>query len=150
MVLRPPPQALGPAEMTGATKRWGSRTIYCCGCQDEVTARLTFGTEIYPSRRDLADKPFWKCDACGNHVGCHNKTRKPTRPLGVIPTREISSARKAIHMVLDPLWMSGRYGRKELYALISGKLGWDYHTANIRSLDEATRVYRLIEEIADG
>ena len=36
--------------------------IYCCGCAQDVTARLTDGSEIYPHRLDLADIPFWVCD----------------------------------------------------------------------------------------
>jgi hypothetical protein len=70
------------------------RDIYCCGCESAVQARLTDGREIYPHRPDLADLPFWKCDGCGNHVGCHHKTNDRTRPLGNIPTPEIRIARK--------------------------------------------------------
>ncbi|NTG07102.1 hypothetical protein [Rhizobium rhizogenes] len=58
------------------------RTLFCCGCQAEVSARLTDGKEIYPHRRDLHDLPFWKCDACKNFVGCHHKTANHTKPLG--------------------------------------------------------------------
>ena len=65
------------------------RSIFCCGCQSDVQARLTDGAEIYAHRRDLASLPFWKCDACGNFVGCHHKTKHRTRPLGCIPTKEI-------------------------------------------------------------
>ena len=67
--------------------------IWCCGCGKEVDARLTDGAEVYPHRRDLASLPFWKCDACGNFVGCHHKTRERTKPLGCIPTPEIKDVR---------------------------------------------------------
>lgn len=80
------------------------RAIYCCGCKADVGARLTDGREIYPHRADLAALPFWKCDACGNAVGCHHKTKERTRPLGCIPTPELKTARSHIHRVLDPLW----------------------------------------------
>lgn len=64
-------------------------TIFCCGCGVDVQARLTDVAEIYPHRDDLHSLPFWRCDACGNSVGCHHKTQNPTRPLGCIPTNEI-------------------------------------------------------------
>ncbi|MDK4703862.1 zinc-finger-containing protein [Rhizobium sp. CNPSo 4062] len=125
-----------------------TRSIFCCGCQVDVQVRLTDGKEIYPHRGDLAQHPFWKCDACGNFVGCHHKTKDRTNPLGCIPTREIKEARQHIHRILDPLWKSGRYGRRELYTMIAHVLGIEeYHTAEIRSVDEARRVYRIINDI---
>lgn len=123
--------------------------LYCCGCASNVEARLTDGGEIYPHRNDLHELPFWKCDACGNFVGCHHKTRKRTRPLGCIPTPEISNARKHIHALLDPMWKSGKVGRSDLYAKLSTKLGWKYHTAKIRSIEEARTVYRLVRELSE-
>ncbi len=125
-----------------------TREIWCCGCNAEVSARLTDGREIYPHRRDLSDLPFWRCDSCGNFVGCHHKTTNRTNPLGVIPTPEIKNARQHIHRVLDPIWKSGRKPRKALYAEIADRLGRsEYHTADIRSVDYARRVYRVIQEI---
>lgn len=124
-----------------------SKEIYCCGCEAKVSARLTDGREIYPHRKDLAKQPFWKCDACGNFVGCHHKTKDRTRPLGCIPTPEIKNARKHIHALLDPIWESKLIGRRRLYKLISSKIGWKYHTANIRSIEEAREIYQLIKSI---
>ena len=118
--------------------------IFCCGCNENVQARLTDGSEIYPHRPDLCDLPFWKCDACCNFVGCHHKTENRTRPLGIIPTPEIKNARKHIHKLLDPIWESGKMKRGQLYKILSDKLGWKYHTANIRSIEEARKVYRAI------
>ena len=121
--------------------------IYCCGCQKEVEARLTDGKEIYPHRQDLSNLPFWKCDDCGNYVGCHHKTKERTKPLGNIPTEEIREARSHIHMILDPLWRTGKYKRKEIYGKLKQLLGYEYHTANIRTVEEARIVYRLIKEL---
>lgn len=124
------------------------RTIYCCGCGDKVTARLTSGAEIYPHRPDLSSLPFWKCDACRNFVGCHHKTKNPTNPLGCIPTPEIKAARQHIHRILDPLWKSGGWDRRALYAEIAERLGRKvYHTANIRSVEEAREVYRIVRDL---
>lgn len=119
-----------------------TQRIYCCGCGHEVDARLTDGGEIYPHRPDLHPLPFWKCDVCGNHVGCHHKTRQRTAPLGCIPTPALKEARRHLHLLIDPLWQSGRIGRRELYAAISQELGWDYHTAQTRTVEEARAAYR--------
>lgn len=127
-----------------------TREIYCCGCEQKITARLTNGGEVYPHRPDLHNLPFWRCDQCKLHVGCHHKTDDRTRPLGIIPTKELSAARSHIHALLDPLWETGRFQRKALYADLSKRLGWKYHTAKIRTVDEARQVYRTIREIARG
>ena len=66
-----------------------TKLIECVECKATVEARLTDGSEIYPHRKDLHKLPFWKCDHCGNFVGCHHKTKKRTRPLGCIPNKEI-------------------------------------------------------------
>ena len=122
--------------------------IYCCGCGDKVSARLTDGKEIYPHRPDLYELPFWKCDECGNFVGCHHKTKNRTNPLGCISTPEIKNARKHIHSILDPIWQNGKIRRRELYSKISEKVGWRYHTAEIRNIEEARNIYRIVLKIS--
>ena len=117
--------------------------IYCCGCEKKVVARLTEGGEIYPHRSDLKSLPFWKCDACGNFVGCHHKTKNRTAPLGCIATKEIKRARQHIHKLIDPIWQSGKMTRKELYKRLSEGLGRKYHTATIKTITEARAVYKL-------
>lgn len=124
------------------------RRIHCCGCGGEVGARLTDGGEIYPHRPDLRSLPFWRCDACGNFVGCHHKTRDRTRPLGCIPTAELKEARKMLHALIDPIWQSGKMGRRELYAAIGRDLGREYHTAETRTLEEAREAYRAARKYA--
>ncbi len=121
--------------------------IYCCNCEQDVDARLTDGEEIYPSRQDLYHLPFWICDTCRYYVGCHHKTNKPTRPLGVIPTPEIQNARRHLHKLIDPAWKSGAISRTGIYAEISKRIGKKYHTANIRSVEEARQIYRVARSI---
>lgn len=118
--------------------------IYCCGCQKEIKARLISGEEIYPHRKDLFDLPFWKCDTCGNYVGCHHKTKERIKPLGNIPTKELREARKHIHKILDPIWKTGKMPRGKLYAELNKKLGYIYHTAEIKTIEEARKVYKVI------
>jgi hypothetical protein len=122
--------------------------IYCCGCQKKVHARLTDGAEIYPHRKDLYKLPFWKCDTCKNYVGCHHKTKNRTRPLGCIPTKEITNARKHIHAILDPLWKGKKGKRSKIYAQIANLLNIEeYHTANIQTIEEARQVYKIIKSL---
>ena len=121
--------------------------ILCCGCGGiKVDARLTTGEEVYAHREDLYTLPFWKCDACGNFVGCHHKTKNRTNPLGIIVNREIKAKRVGIHQILDPLWKSGKHKRKYVYGWLSEKLGYGYHTGNIRSLEEVSQVKTLLKE----
>lgn len=122
--------------------------LYCCGCEDKVKARLTNGSEIYPHRQDLSKLPFWKCDKCKNFVGCHYKTKNRTAPLGCIPTKELKNARKHIHLVLDPLWKSGKFTRNGLYKQISVRFEWKYHTAKIRNIEEAREIYRFVKSLS--
>lgn len=125
-----------------------TRKIFCCGCQTDVEARLTDGSETYPHRRDLYSLPFWKCESCGNFVGCHHKTKNRTRPLGVIPTQELKAERQKIHKVIDPLWQSGRVGRGQLYGMIAHLIGVEeYHTADIRTVEQAREVQRVAQEL---
>lgn len=123
--------------------------IYCCGCKQEVGALLTFGREIYPHRKDLYTLPFWKCEYCGNYVGCHHKTKDQTRPLGVIPTKEIRECRKKIHAIIDPLWRSGTVSRKLVYKAMSEKLNYKFHSAEIRNEYEAKVAYETAIIVAD-
>jgi hypothetical protein len=75
--------------------------IYCTGCEKDVEARLTDGEERYPHRPDLYELPFWKCDTCKGYVGCHHKTKTPTKPLGVIGRRKIYTIVGELHNELS-------------------------------------------------
>lgn len=122
-------------------------SIYCCECKSDVDARPTGGEEIYPHRKDLYHLGFWICDDCKNFVGCHVRGGNP---LGCIPTKEIKDARKHIHAKLDPMWKSKKISRKKIYKHISNQLGYEYHTGEIRSVEEARKVYRILTTIILG
>jgi len=124
------------------------KAIYCIACEGKVQARLTDGKEVYPHRKDLAALPFWKCDKCGNFVGCHYKTEHPTNPLGTIATPEVKKLRVRIHNVLDGLWKRGEHTRGEIYAMMRKRCGWNFHTAKIRSEAEAMNCLSIATNIA--
>lgn len=124
-----------------------NKEIFCCGCDEVVSANLTDGKEIYPHRPDLFSLPFWICGKCKNFVGCHHKTKDRTRPLGCIPTKEIKEVRKHIHRLLDPIWQSGQMPRRRIYNKLSEALGYEYHTAEIKDIEEARKIYRLVRDL---
>lgn len=121
--------------------------IYCCECKSDVEASLISGREVYPHRQDLHELPFWSCPYCNNTVGCHHKTSNRTKPLGVIANQEMKNARQHIHSILDPLWQSGRWTRNKLYKHISKIIGYEYHTAEIKTIEEARNIYKIIKEL---
>lgn len=121
--------------------------LYCCKCEKDIDARLTDGEEIYPHRKDLYCLPFWICDKCKSYVGCHYKTADRTRPLGVIGSKEIMEIRKKIHSIIDPIWKSKKQLRKTVYKKISDALGYEFHSAEIRSIGEANNVCSVIAKL---
>lgn len=124
--------------------------LYCCGCLRAVYPRLTNGEEIYPHRQDLRSIPFWKCDECGNYVGCHHKTKQKTKPLGCIPTKEIRDYRKDIHNYIDWYWKEGHFSRKEVYEEMSRLIGHKFHSADISSEEEAIIAASAASQIFEG
>lgn len=124
--------------------------IYCCGCEKEVEAILTSGQWVCPDREESRDLPFWMCSKCENFVGCDQKAKDTTKPLGNIPTEEINGARKHINKIFYPLW---RYHPEKFKARawinrwLSHKLGYEYHTAEIKTIEEAREVYSLVKSI---
>lgn len=125
------------------------KSLYCCGCSNNSQAQLVSGKEIYPHRPDLYSLPFWQCLKCKNYVGCHHKTRNKTKPLGCIATPEIKKARQHIHKLIDPLWQPDNYNKRDfIYSIIAKELGRrKYHTANIRSIEEAREVWKIAKRL---
>lgn len=129
------------------------RTIYCVGCSREVEARLTNGGEIYPHRPDLASLPFWKCDKCDNYVGCHHKSSEPTKPKGIIPTKEVRGYRFKLHRLIDPMWQktnNPKQMRRKLYAMMSTELGYTYHTGDVATKEMFDAAVAAAEKIKES
>lgn len=119
--------------------------IYCCKCEKEVQAELIFGNLVYTTRKDLQKTSFYQCPVCKSFVGTHKDTGKP---LGCIAHQELKDARKHIHALIDPLFKSRLIYREVLYSEIASRLGIpEYHTAEIRSVEEARKVYKVCLEI---
>lgn len=115
-------------------------TIHCCECDTHIIPTLISGKEKYPHRPDLFDIPIWRCDTCGNTVGCHHKSQDRLRPLGCIPSKELQALRIRIHALLDPIWKHKQMPRSAIYSKLTKVLGREYHTAELRTVEEANRI----------
>jgi len=89
--------------------------LYCNKPSEKVTGR-----EVYPHRRDLYNKIFYRCVPCGAYVGCHPGT---DRPLGRLANAELRKAKSEAHSLFDPLWKSGQLSRGSAYHWLQKQLG---------------------------
>lgn len=121
--------------------------IYCCSCQKEIDGRLTTGREVYPSRADLYDNPYWICDCCKNYVGYHHKSSIPTKPLGTIPTPEIRKLRRTLHKMIDPLWRDGHLNRDEVYSFLSQIVRKEFHVSTINTEEEGNMIIERLNKL---
>lgn len=122
--------------------------IFCVECQKDVEPRLTTGSIVYPRSPQLSRDKFWQCRSCKNFIGCHKNARKnKLKPLGVIANQELKGARIKIHELIDPIWRNEKMKRGEVYAVISNELGYTYHTGELRSIEEARRVWKIAAEL---
>lgn len=101
-------------------------------------ARLVTGRAVYPHRRDLHKKLFYKCTPCGAYVGCHPGTNNP---LGRLANTELRAAKMAAHDVFDPMWRApgGKYAsrRKAAYRWLALQLGIPAAQCHIGMFDVA-------------
>lgn len=122
-------------------------TIMCHICGKEQACTLVTGKKIYPHYDSLHGLYFWECPDCGGYVGTHKNSKKHA-PLGSIVGQEVKDIRKKIHYEMDPLWQSGHYDRRELYAIISERLDWTFHTAKVRTVAEGNKILEIIRELS--
>jgi len=132
-----------------------------------LIARLTNGAEVYPHRRDLHEKPIWKCDGCGGYVGCHPGT---TQPLGTPADAELRKARMLLHeQMIDPIWKNAwrdpaydrpdgtrpkrktvsRIARTRVYEFLADRLGLtrdETHTGMF-DLETCRRAWRALQGV---
>ena len=122
-------------------------SIYCCGCHKNTKALLKTGKDIYPHREGLYSLKFYQCKHCLNYIGTHKGHKVIPRPLGIIPTPKLRKARMHIHCLLDPIWLDAKdkkRARGKVYKFLTESLGYEYHTANLQTIEEAREVYKLV------
>lgn len=117
--------------------------ITCAYCGNPVM-RVT-GQAIYPHRKDLYAKTFWRCVPCHAYVGCHPGTGTP---LGRLANAELRSAKMKAHAAFDPVWKSGSKKRGSAYGWLSDKLAIEKKDCHIGMFDVATcnRVVEVCSE----
>ena len=107
--------------------------VVCDYCGNNAV--LVTGKDLYPHRPDLYQVKAWECKPCKASVGCHKNSKK-NAPLGRLANTELKKLKMAAHSAFDPLWKSGRYGRKAAYKMLAGKLGIEFKDCHIGMFNE--------------
>jgi zinc-finger-containing domain len=68
------------------------------------------GSCVYPHRRDLDEKWFWRCVPCGAWVGTHLGTKTP---LGRLANAELRRWKMRAHEVFDPIWRNHANNKRQ-------------------------------------
>lgn len=104
-------------------------------------AWLASGRQLYPHRKDLSGKLFYRCAPCDAFVGCHPGT---LQPLGTLANAELRRARMAAHQAFDPIWRGRARSRRSAYRWLAQQLGVAYEDCHIGMFDMGT-CQRVIE-----
>lgn len=118
-----------------------------CGAQAE---RTTAGV-IYPHRKDIGHRVFWRCVPCAAWVGCHPGTEMP---LGRLANAELREWKRKAHDAFDPLWKARRRKQKKIqreraYKILARMLKLAPEMCHIGQFDVETckRVIDLIPQL---
>jgi len=57
------------------------------------------------------------------------------------------AARWKLHMLIDPIYKSGKISRSDLYKKASKILGKEYHTGETKSIEEMREAYKVFLKI---
>lgn len=111
-----------------------------CGAEADYVA----GDTIYPHRRDLWKKTFYRCAPCDAHVGCHDGT---SNALGRLANPELRLAKMAAHSAFDRIWR-GKMSRGAAYRWLAEQLGIEARDCHIGMFDveQCRRVVAACEE----
>lgn len=106
---------------------------------------LVGGDVIYPHRRDLYAKRFWKCPDHDAYVGCHPGTEHAMGRMADAATRRL---KLDAHAAFDPLWKSGRMKRGQAYGWLAERLGIPKGCCHMGSMsdDNLRRVAAICKE----
>ena len=116
--------------------------VTCLECGSD--AELVGGEAIYPHRRDLYEKKFYRC-ACGASCGCHPGT---TAALGHPCGPATRAARSAAHAAFDRLWKNGDWPRSSAYVWLSKALGLRPAECHIGLMSEA-QAWAVVAAVKD-
>ena len=74
--------------------------------------------DVYPDRKDLAERNSWVRWPCDAWVGCHIGGDEQ-QPPGELANEELRAARISAHAAFDPLWKDGAMNRDAAYEWLS-------------------------------
>lgn len=114
-----------------------------------VESRMTNGREIYPHRKDLYTKTFYKCDVCLGYVGCHPKS---TRPLGTPANAELRKARNSVHALIDPIYKASPHkkgARSNMYEYMANAMGISRDECHVGmfNIEQCSKACRIMENV---
>ncbi len=117
--------------------------MFCDYCNN--SADLVDGSVIYPHRKDLYYKFFYRCNPCDAYVGCHGKSKQP---LGRLANYELRKLKKLAHDLLDPLWKLKKLTRSEAYLWLANAMNLDLDKTHIGMFDndQCKLAVKLIKE----
>lgn len=118
-------------------------------------AKQGTGAQVWPDRRDLADRVMWICE-CGAYVGSHPNTEIP---LGYPAGEAVRRLRMRAHDAYDALWkakvetakISKGKARALAYTWLAGELQIAPHLCHISMFgaEDCRRVIALCKPIAE-
>ena len=77
------------------------------------------GSIIYPHRKDLHSKWFYRCVPCDAYVGCHPNTKNP---LGRLANAELRKYKSMAHRAFDPIWKTKAMKRSDAYKALAAEM----------------------------
>lgn len=117
-----------------------NKLVTCHYCGKE--AELVTGKDIYPTRKDLWNKNFWRCLPCKAYVGCHAKNKKYNHsgkePLGILANAALRHFKREAHAVFDKIWKEKKMSRKDAYKWLAHKLNIPKEECHIGYFDNKT------------
>ena len=81
---------------------------------------------------------IWLCKPCDAFVGCHENTKRPKGKF--LAKKDLRTARKKAHAVIDPLWQSGKYKRKTIYIRLKEAFGKEVHVGDTETVKECEEI----------
>jgi zinc-finger-containing domain len=117
------------------------RTVICNYCGRH--ADLYGGLDVYPDRKDLADRQFWVCWSCDAWVGCKTGSDEP---FGELADEALRAARIAAHKAFDPIWEQGLMTKREAYDWLAQALAMSREDCKIglMTLEDCSRVGQAV------
>lgn len=106
----------------------GVTCLYCGKRAEKVT-----GATLYPYHFSLRDLPFWRCESCDAHVGCHPGT---ATPLGTLANNIVRRLRAEAHRHFDSLRKTKEWTRTEAYAWLAAAMELSSDECHMALMDE--------------